>query len=1271
MSAVADKNLLFGIVALQMDFIGRDALLAGMHAWVADKGKPLGQILLDQKVLSGQHYALLEALVDAHIKQHGDDPQRSLLAISSMQSVRVELGHIADSDVQASLANVHADRSAAQQGEPQRTIPLSAATSSGKRFRVLRPWREGGLGKVSVAQDEELHREVALKEIKYQHARNPASRERFLLEAEITGALEHPGIVPVYGLGNYGDGRPFYAMRFVRGDSLEEAIERYHKPNSQREAGKGVVAFRELLGRFIDVCNAVAYAHSRGVLHRDLKPGNIILGKYGETLVVDWGLAKIAGKSDEPAAAFEETPLEIHAKSGSAPTRMGALIGTPAFMSPEQAEGRLDLLGPASDVYSLGATLYAVLTGIAPFTDRDVENVLAKVRTGEFPPPKTLNAQLELPLEAICLKAMSLKSADRYSSPTYLADDLERWLADEPVAAYRESFVARVRRWGRRHRAIVTGSSVLLISTTLALAIGTLLIGYQKAEADRQRQLAVEAKNESDGKNKELQKQLVLNFLERANAEHIHGRCDVGLALLSRAYDLCSADDSLRRTLTELISSWTLDSPRILLICDSGFPSTISAMTYSPDGLQIVALCRGVAKVYDAISGKELKSFSDPHGIRSAAFSPNGQLLAIVGQDFRVRLWDIKSGKQLRQVSGTQVVFSPDGNQLLTVNEDNSIRLWDATNAKEVRRFAGGDSGRESINSVAFSNDGRQILAGGSSNHAKLWDVATGEKLLSLSGDMSQQNYDIQIRSVAFCPDGRRILTAGDEGIVRVWDRANGAQLKRLKNTGHDITAAVFSSDGEQVITFGYHHISILDADSGDIIQSRLNDAISMAVSPDSRFVAWAGVPGVIQVCNIGISKEVRRTPLLRPTYSVDFSPDGRRIVSAGFPLRVWDTRTGEELGAFEPIAYGVETAQYSADGRLIVGEGGRDSSVYVYDADSGKLLHQLPHAPYCAITPDSRKILTLDTSGPERDIRLWDSSTGQELGQVKLQDPRRVIRIQFSHDGRQVLATGDDVTRFIDLESGKETVRLEGSSGGNGMRVSCDGKFVVGASDGWVWMWDTSSGAKIRRLGRQQGTVWKIATTSDSRQVLIATNDSVQVWDTATGIELECFEGFQGSISGASISPGGKQIVASLTRRTSSTNQLAQLRLWNRFDVLPNEPQSLSQWVMFYTGLRARNDGIVERLTAEEWAKNRDFVFAKGGDWTGHLTSSNAQLCAWHTARASDAEEAGHWFAAAYHLNWLIERSSNESAELIIRRDRAAEELSKMDLKVGLLQSE
>ena len=361
-----------------------------------------------------------------------------------------------------------------------------AATSDGQRFRVLRPHAQGGLGAVFVALDAELNREVVLKQILDQHADNPVSRQRFVLEAEVTGGLEHPGIVPVYGLGTYHDGRPYYAMRFIRGDTLKDSIAAFHADlGLKSDSGRRSLELRQLLRRFVDVCNAIEYAHGRGVLHRDIKPANIVVGKHGETLVVDWGLAKPLGHGDAGSAAGERT-LVPSSSSGTADTLQGSTLGTPAYMSPEQAAGDVENLSQRSDVYSLGATLYCLLAGMPPFAG-DAAETLRAVQKGDFRPPRKLDPSIDRGLEAACLKAMALQPSQRYPTARALAEDVERWMADEPVSALCESLLERARRWARKHRPAVAAAAGLLITATIALAIGTVLITREWNEAQTQR----------------------------------------------------------------------------------------------------------------------------------------------------------------------------------------------------------------------------------------------------------------------------------------------------------------------------------------------------------------------------------------------------------------------------------------------------------------------------------------------------------------------------------------------------------------------------------------------------------------------------------------------------------------------------------------------------------------------------------------------------------------------------------------------------------------
>jgi serine/threonine-protein kinase len=478
------RNLLLGILALQHNFVDRAALLSAFNTWIEDKTRSLGTILVEQGRLAESRHAILNALVAEHLELNGGDPDRSLAALNPPGPVRRDLEHLADADLAASLGHVGTCRT--MTGDPDATVNWAGAPmSDGAGFTVVRLHARGGLGEVFAATDEELHREVALKRIQEPHADNADSRARFLQEAEITGGLEHPGIVPVYRLGHYENGRPFYAMRLVKGEDLRTAVMKFHDADRdpKRDPGERTVSLRRLLGRFLDVCNAVAYAHSRGVLHRDLKPANILLGKYGETLIIDWGLAKVVGRAD-PGPADAEPTLRPPSGSAVESTRAGAAIGTPGFMSPEQARGDIDGLGPASDVFSLGATLYFLITGRQPFAAEDFAERLRKNERCEFPAPHIVKSDISRPLQAVCLKAMAPEPGDRYPSPRALAEDIEHWLADEPVSALPDSWSHRAARWTRRHRAATqAAAAALLLVTTVSLAAVFLIDRARRGES--------------------------------------------------------------------------------------------------------------------------------------------------------------------------------------------------------------------------------------------------------------------------------------------------------------------------------------------------------------------------------------------------------------------------------------------------------------------------------------------------------------------------------------------------------------------------------------------------------------------------------------------------------------------------------------------------------------------------------------------------------------------------------------------------------------------
>ena len=483
-----DQDFLLGILAVEMKIISPDALIRAANVWKAERNKSLGGTLEDLGLLSAVDREHLRNLVAEKMDRGDGDSQESIsetLDQTSPADIGPDAGsreeenfqtidHTPSNEDLTNLTNpsfpLWAANSEVVIGDPDaaEAVYQPASDPQSLRFKKLRFHDKGGLGEIHVAMDREVPREVALKEIKPRYANVQASRERFAQEARITGALEHPGVVPVYGLGHYPDGQLYYAMRFIEGETLSKAISRFHKLTDEpRDPGQERLDFRKLLNHFIDVCQVMDYAHSRGIIHRDIKPDNIMLGCYGETLVVDWGLAKKIDEEDVESMRADEQPLPVKIRSASA-TMPGSVVGTPAYMSPEQALGSVDVVGPASDIYSLGATLYRILTGKFPFQG---ETALQQVAVGNFKHPCEVAPDVPRALEAICVKAMAPEPESRYPSPGTLAADMERWLADEPVSVYREPFIQRAFRFARHHKVPVSATAALLVTTLIAAAV--------------------------------------------------------------------------------------------------------------------------------------------------------------------------------------------------------------------------------------------------------------------------------------------------------------------------------------------------------------------------------------------------------------------------------------------------------------------------------------------------------------------------------------------------------------------------------------------------------------------------------------------------------------------------------------------------------------------------------------------------------------------------------------------------------------------------------
>ncbi len=412
-----DRNLLIGVLALQAGLIDSKQFIEACTIWTTRKKAPLTELLIERGWILASDVAPIEHLLRRNLEQHGGDAGATLVAVDD--DVKRQLAALNDPEIQQCLTSL------VQSDDHDLTLTFDLVPEARQRYTLTRLHATGGIGRIWVARDGDLGREIALKELRSDKAGSGVLRKRFLREARITAQLEHPGIVPVYELARKPDDQqPFYTMRFVNGRTLTEAARAYHQKRAEGQVDS--LDFLALMNSFVIVCNTIAYAHSRGVIHRDLKGQNVLLGDFGEVVVLDWGLAKMVDQPDrEPQLPFvlfdplvaEDIDLTIE----------GQMIGTPAYMAPEQAAGFLNLIDRRTDVYGLGAILYEVLTGHRPFTGADTREVLRKVREEKPVPPHEFWPDVPAALETACLRALGKKAADRYGSATELAQEVQRW----------------------------------------------------------------------------------------------------------------------------------------------------------------------------------------------------------------------------------------------------------------------------------------------------------------------------------------------------------------------------------------------------------------------------------------------------------------------------------------------------------------------------------------------------------------------------------------------------------------------------------------------------------------------------------------------------------------------------------------------------------------------------------------------------------------------------------------------------------------------------
>jgi WD40 repeat protein/tRNA A-37 threonylcarbamoyl transferase component Bud32 len=984
----------------------------------------------------------------------------------------------------------------------------SESPEAGPRYVLRGPHAEGGIGRIWLAYDSELDRDVALKVLRPERIGDPGLAARFLHEARITGRLQHPGVVPVYELapGAAGaaddDQPPFYTMRLVQGRTLTQAINEYHsRPPGRRSA----VERTTLLNAFVSVCQTVAYAHARGIVHRDLKPENVALGDFGEVLLLDWGFAKEVREADCPGVvAVDVSRGQIPAAKSVA----GQVLGTPAYMAPEQAAG-----GPTderTDVYGLGAILYELISGRPPYLGDESADVLRQVRSGPPQRPGAVAARVPPALEAICLRAVSRNPSERYQSASDLAREVQHWLADEPVDAYAEPAVARLRRWSRHHPALAASTIVLLLTAGVALVAAQLALRQEQVRAAEAKAQAATDLADAMNRFREVQQEQLyrhrIALAERTLAAHNP----------KRAIDLLEECPVVLRDWEWHCLDRLCRGERPPL---RGHTGTIQSVVFSPDGASVASVgFDGTARIWDLATGKPRHVLTGHSGVvYDVAYSPDGRQVSTAGWDGTARVWDAVTGKSMQVLGGHGghvefVAFG--GKKLFTLAAEGgangragAIRVWDPMTGQLIRTF---DFAWKPW-SLAATPDGRWLAVGGAEGIVHILDSDSGEEAHKLVG------HSYPVRAVAFGPTGR-LLASGDgdvgrddAGVVKVWDLASGREVFTFRGHTDPVFRVVFSPNNTRLASASQDHtVKIWDLTSGQEVLTLHGhgDAVrAVAFSPDGRKLASAGADRVVRVwdatpfADVPPPREARSFAAHHGrALGVAFRPDGGAFASVGADrtIRVWDP----------------------------------DRSAATATVDLASLADVIPDAvsDYFALTFDAtgQRVLTANSFGV---VTAIEPHTGRVDWSVRAHEPGPVRGLSVRPRGEQLATAGWDRTvRILDLADGQEVRSLVGHAEPvNSVAYSPDGRWLASAAnDQTVRIWDAENGRELQVLHRHSGGVASVAFSPDGRSLASAGSDgAIRIWDTTTWLERASLQKHSSGVRGVAFSPNSRLLAS------------------------------------------------------------------------------------------------------------------------------------------------
>ena len=1017
-------------------------------------------------------------------------------------------------------------------------------------YELLGEIARGGMGIVYKARHRKLDRVVALKLTRAGQMLAPDEAQRFYLEAQAVAKLDHPHIVPIYEVGE-SEGRHFFAMALVEGQSLAQRVAQ--KPLPSREAA--------LLVR--QVALAMAYAHERGVIHRDLKPGNILVDASDQPRVTDFGLAK-------------------RVDADSSLTQAGQVMGTPSYMPPEQAEGKVEEVGPLSDVYSLGATLYCLLTGRPPFQSASVVETLKHVVEREAVPVRQLNPGVERDLETICLKCLEKAPARRYASATALADDLQRYLEDRPILARRVGEVEKLLRWCRRNRLVASTLAALIVVFLAAFVLVSL--SYWRAEElrrsavrardneQREREAAEAARHDAEQKERaERWERYRANVsaaagalqlfnidsarhsLELAPEQHRNWEWQYLYSKLDQARAVTSADDDVLWLIPSRCYRFAyrfgpkVDKVRLINPVSGNQVGTLPArgttsFVPSPSGSHIVcADDDGTVQLWDVKASRVTASWPHAKGQADVRFSADGKRVIVRAEDHTGQLIDVAEHREIAtfakmHASGSRVTFSADSRRVALLFEDSSLDVLDAATGKSVRAIAM-EHGEDAF-VISLSPDGSHVATGSfSPGHeaVRLREVATGKEIATAQGHFNATT------SIDYSPDGKLIATGSNDQTMRVWDGSTLQPISVIRGHTGPVRLVMFTPDSKHLLSWGDDSsLRLWDPVTGEPLAALLGHRglpVHLQCSQDGAYVISRDNQFTYRFWDLAhLERQVLRGHTSY-VYDVAMSSDGTRAASAAWDgtVRLWDLATGTPAGVLEhefatdeKVIGGVA---FSPDGKLLASVP-RNDTVCIWDVATGKRRHALKAAtgswlgdPHLAF---NRQGTLLAQGGGNGVVHLWDPESGKPAGEFASRGSA-VNDVAFSPDGTVLASVDEKTLRIGDIATHEFTAVLTGHAEViERVAFSNDGKFIATAShDKTARIWDAKSHQQLAVLNHGSA-LYGIAFSPDNTRLATACGDNtIRLWDLATYQEVAELRGHGAYVHAVAFSPDGTRLVS------------------------------------------------------------------------------------------------------------------------------------------------